>query len=76
MWVGVGYPTADVNVGHQGNRDRTNGSSDVWIGGSLSQWYSYDNALLGAFNGRAPIIRALELVRGGGRTLSRGCRLG
>ncbi|HMN39978.1 MAG TPA: kelch repeat-containing protein [Phycisphaerales bacterium] len=67
IWVGVGYPTADVNIGHQGNRPRTGGQSAVWIGGTLSRWYSYEDPQLPPFNGRAPIIRGLELVRGGGR---------
>lgn len=67
LWFGVGYPSANVNIGHQGNRTRTGGQSAVWIGGTLSQWYNYDDPQLGSFNGRAPIIRALELVRAGGR---------
>ncbi len=67
IWVGVGYPTADVNIGHQGSRPSTGGSSAVWVGGALSQWYSYQDPALGSFNGRAPIIRAIELVRSGGR---------
>ncbi len=67
VWFGVGYPTADVGIGHQGNRTRTGGQSAVWIGGTLSQWYNYEDPQLAAYNGRAPIIRALELVRGNGR---------
>ncbi len=67
LWFGVGYPTADVNIGHQGSRPRTGGNSAVWIGGTLSQWYDYEDPQLGSFNGKAPIIRALEVVRGGGR---------
>jgi len=67
LWFGVAYPTADINIGHQGSRPRTGGASAVWIGGSLSQWYNYEDPQLASFNGKAPIIRALEVVRGNGR---------
>ncbi|MFN7021456.1 MAG: kelch repeat-containing protein [Phycisphaerales bacterium] len=66
VWVGVAYPTAQYNIGHQGVRPRTAGASAVWIGGAQSRWFSYDDALLPPFNGQAPIIRALQVVRGNG----------
>lgn len=67
VWVGVGYPTAQDNIGHQGTRPRTGGTAAVWIGGTLSTWFNYEDPTLPIYNGRAPIIRALELARGNGR---------
>ncbi len=63
FWVGVYYPTATANIGHQGATTRTGppGSAAVWVDHPLLGWDTYDGAG-GPYAGRAPIIRPLHLA--------------
>lgn len=61
-WVGVSYPTARHNIGHQGVRPRTAGAAAVYIDTLAVPWINYDNTGSPAYVGNAPVIRPLTLV--------------